>query len=149
MYMARVTLSPKIYNPQLVWTEITKNVLIVVNGGAVPDGYYENPQLRVSQFANDPVVADSVSPETELAVSQWFAKGPRVLSASNAFLHVIQNFSLDLALKLLEIGKRALIVLNRPSQARSALARRYSSFLAFPGELRPGIGLRGLRGCPR
>src|SRR5580704_6651555 len=88
-------------------------------------------------------------PKTELAVSQRLTKRTRVLCPCNALVHVVQDFSLYLAVEFFEVGERTFVVFNRPGQARSGLVRLCRSCRAFQDALLPGTGLRGLRGFLR
>lgn len=139
----RCTTVPGDHNGQLL------NILFLVNRAAVSYGYDEHDELRFLQPANNPVVAHAVSPQSKAAVPKRFAEGAWIFGVRNPLVHVVQDFALHRSVKLLEIGERSLIVLNRPGQALSGLARWSKFFLVFPGALPPCSDPPDLRDFPQ
>lgn len=97
-------------------------ILIGVNRASMTHGHYEDHEPVLLQLTDDPIIAHPISPQSKLAGSKRFAELARVLGRGDPRIHVIEDFALDRAVKLLEILQGSMIVFNGPSQVLSALA---------------------------
>jgi hypothetical protein len=104
---------------------------VLVDYAAVADGDDKHNESGLLKLANDPEVAQTITPEPELAVPKRLTKAAGVVRLGNALLHVVENLALDFvldwtrrwAVEFLEVLDGLGVVLNRPSQAGSEPGR--------------------------
>ena len=72
-------------------------------------------------FADDPVIPDSVTPEALLGVAQRFAKGLGIVGGRDPRLHIVEDLFLDAPVETAQIPFDPRIVFNRPGQGSFAV----------------------------
>ena len=80
------------------------------------DGQNKHEVRLFPNVANNPIIANAVTPQPAKLMTQGLPEAARVFVRGNAGIHVVENFPLHCPVNGLEVFFNPWVVFNRPSQ---------------------------------
>lgn len=89
---------------------------LIVSSGTVLDDQNEHHTALFPNVANNPVIANPLTPQPAKLMTQGLPEAARVFVRGNPGVHVVENFPLHCPVNGLQVFFNPWVVFNRPSQ---------------------------------